>query len=1068
MISLYSTSGYSAENWETEDDLSHRIERIELDDEFRTYVDDFLKSFVENPSLGSQVLSGLSDVEQNYFMSKTIPLNLYTKVNSFSPGFQTLCISKSRFKSMDQRVHPHSMCNKNKEILNNYVKCEISMAANSIEDNRVHDSLGKLCLEPMKNVSKTQSPMWKERESLPIFNSKQKILKAIAKNSVVIVSAETGSGKTTQVSQYILEEAAEKRKPVKIVCTQPRRISTISVANRVAAERGEEIGNTVGYQIKLESRISAQTSLIYCTSGILLKTLMFGEEQFKNMSHIIVDEIHERDKNNDFLLICLRRALEKFPHLKIILMSATMDMDLYVNYFKKVEIVSVAGRSYPITSLFLDDILPMTRYTDLTIMNHLEKNDFVEYDWVPREQTAREFVDPDLDEEVVQTLSVCCNEGNPQSFDHMMQLIKCENIPVDYVGFHASLPTILTAACYHGRLDIVQTLLPLGASTHSTYYAKSVIEVARENGHIDVANYIEDYKRRFLERVPADEFFNLYEKLTFCQDYELDNELILSVINYIHTNYDRSGAILVFLPGYDDIMHCLNKLKTNKNYALFPLHSNIQMSEQKKIFRRVPQNQQKVILSTNIAETSITIDDVRYVVDCGKAKVKDFDLATQASCLQTQWISKASMKQRAGRAGRTQDGLCFHIYSKRCYESLEDNTIPEILRTPLQELCLQAKVLTSKEESVTCFLQEAIEPPSTDSINSAIMSLKFLGAMDAHENLTDLGKHLAKISLPAHLGKMLVYSCIFKCLEPILILVSVLVQKDPFVLGANNRTQRFNFGNNSSSDHFILIRLFQKWDEARSVGKHFAFCYENFISPSSMDTAKQTAKQLLNQLKSLGFVPPTAFSNNNELNFNSNCWPMVKGCIATGLYPKLAYYDDDRLKINAGERVKVHSSSINKGKDSANREKQRELWIGYEELTKNFRNNYGKNMIKCTTVFNALTVALLCGVDADFSDGVDEVCLDDKHVFIFMHVDLQKFRTNVDELIKKKICFPRTSFNNEEFNIVRNLGILLTNEDIECEVPMVKMGIQKQNKFPGNNFNSSPRNHQYRPRHGKK
>lgn len=158
-----------------------------------------------------------------------------------------------------------------------------------------------------------------QRLSLPIFSYRTEIISTIRNSRAVVISGETGSGKTTQVPQYLLEDASEHKIPYRIICTQPRRLSAISISERVAQERNEILGQTVGYQIRLESKISPSSNLIYCTNGVLLRCLMSDQPEvvFKHITHVIVDEVHERDKFSDFLLISLKRAMQVVPHIKV-------------------------------------------------------------------------------------------------------------------------------------------------------------------------------------------------------------------------------------------------------------------------------------------------------------------------------------------------------------------------------------------------------------------------------------------------------------------------------------------------------------------------------------------------------------------------------------------------------------------------------------------------------------------------------------------------------------------------------------------------------------------------------
>ena len=670
---------------------------------------------------------------------------------------------------------------------------------------------------------KTNQDVVNARKSLTINSARTKILNAISSSQVIVIAGETGCGKTTQVPQFILDNCQQKKKPCKIICTQPRRLSAVSVAERVAFERGEKIGQTFGYQIRLESRVAPKTLLTYCTNGVLLRTLMGGDSALEPITHIIVDEVHERDRLCDFLLIALKDALAKYRDLKVILMSATMDTDIFVKYFNNCTVINVHGRCFDVDTYFLEDVLKMTGYVTKEML--AKKNAFpkkadqqkVLESWTqykPTQNDARtgkehtmptpilgqqiekaaipEKVDlePWLIEEMDKSITEAWLRGGDDNFTQLLHLILSENVSVDYQHSKTSVTPLMVAAG-RGCLNSTEQFLNLGANLKiRSSNDWTALDWAMKMNQTECAELIEAYMRTYDHSIqdtaviPTTEasiseedkmILDVYQSTI--NDENIDYDLLKTLILHIHTKMPP-GALLIFLPGYDDIVTMrdrINGMDDNMNqtirYNLYVLHSNMQTLDQKRVFRPSPPGTRKIILSTNIAETSITIDDVVYVIDSGKVKEKSFDAISGVCMLHCNWISQACAKQRTGRAGRCQKGICYRLYSSLRYKNMQAYQTPEMLRVPLQELCLYTKHLAPINTPIAEFLDRAIEPPSNVVTRNAVQLLKTIDALDTWESLTELGTHLLDLPVEPRLGKMLLYAVVLKCLDPILTIV---------------------------------------------------------------------------------------------------------------------------------------------------------------------------------------------------------------------------------------------------------------------------------------------------------
>ncbi|KAK3800360.1 hypothetical protein RRG08_052745 [Elysia crispata] len=670
------------------------------------------------------------------------------------------------------------------------------------------------------------------RKKLPSFTMREKIVSTIEASQVLVISGETGCGKTTQVPQFILDSYIERGigSQCRIICTQPRRISAISVAERVAAERCEKINDTgkssVGYQIRLEAkRPRAQGSILFCTTGIVLKFLE-GDPDLLRATHIIIDEIHERDLQSDFLIIILKDLLCRRTNLKVILMSATLNAEMFSKYFDGCPMLNIPGYTFPVQEYLLEDILEMTRYS------------------------------PD------------CMKRSPRRPIRQRKMEKEEDR--DYKVWCCNLK---------GR------------------YSQSTIDVLK--------NF--DYS-------------------------SIDIHLIHHIINHICTNME-DGAILVFVPGWEEIkkLHeILQSTSRSKSGSLriIPLHSLMPTVNQREVFERPPPGVRKVVIATNIAETSITIDDVVFVIDCGKIKVKGFQPEMNLTSLEPQWVSKANAKQRRGRAGRVQPGHCFHLYTKFCYDTSLDYLPPEILRTRLEELCLQIKLL--KLGMIVPFIAKAMEHPSIEAIQHAVDTLIELQALDREENLQPMGYHLARMPVEPHTGKMILFGAMFCCLDPILTIAASLSFKDPFTIPLGKEVQadeaRRRLGENSKSDHIMLINAFQGWETSLEYGDSHNYCWQNFLSQNTLKMLRDMKGQLAELLYNIGFVASKNLKDQAS-NINSGNWSMIRAVLCAGLYPNVAQvtkvpkhpgasknnraWSGVKMSVKGDRKVLVHPKSVN-------------------------------------------------------------------------------------------------------------------------------------------------------------
>ncbi|EDL84747.1 similar to YTH domain containing 2 (predicted) [Rattus norvegicus] len=448
-------------------------------------------------------------------------------------------------------------------------------------------------------------------------------------------------------------------------------------------------------------------------------------------------------------------------------------------------------------------------------------------------------------------------------------------------------------------------------------------------------------------------------------------------------NICHSCDAVIFLPGYDEIVGLRDRIlfddkrfaDNTHRYQVFMLHSNMQTSDQKKVLKNPPAGVRKIILSTNIAETSITVNDVVFVIDSGKVKEKSFDALNFVTMLKMVWISKASAIQRKGRAGRCRPGICFRLFSRLRFQNMLEFQTPELLRMPLQELCLHTKLLAPVNCTIADFLMKAPEPPPALIVRNAVQMLKTIDAMDAWEDLTELGYHLADLPVEPHLGKMVLCAVVLKCLDPILTIACTLAYRDPFVLPTQASQKRAamlcrkRFTAGTFSDHMALLRAFQAWQKARSDGWERAFCEKNFLSQATMEIIIGMRTQLLGQLRASGFVRARGGGDIRDVNTNSENWAVVKAALVAGMYPNLVHVDRENVVLTGPKEKKVrfHPTSVlsqpqykkippANGQAAAIQALPTD-WLIYDEMTRAHRIAN----IRCCSAVTPVTVLVFCG-----------------------------------------------------------------------------------------------------------
>ncbi|XP_071134146.1 uncharacterized protein [Mytilus edulis] len=525
------------------------------------------------------------------------------------------------------------------------------------------------------------------KSALPMYARRNQIVSTVTENQVSIIIGETGSGKSTQVTQYLYQ--AGLADSGLIVCTQPRKIAATSLATRVAHELNTSVGNLVGYHVGMQMKTSHATKIIYMTDQMLLN-LCLKDENFSKYACIIIDEAHERSIYTDLLLGMIKTSLTKRPDLKVVITSATIEPEIFVNFFGTCPVLKIAGRMFPVNVIW------------------------------PTEKEADE-----------------------------------------------------------------------------------------------------DYESAALKKTV-----------------------------YVHEK-EQSGDILTFLTSPLEIEKCCNNFektfKDTNNFICLPLHGRLQPQEQQKVFEPSPVGKRKIVFATNSAETSITIPGIKYVIDTGVAKEMLYDPQKNINALNVTNITKSSAEQRKGRAGRTEPGKCYRLYTENIYNNMETNSKPEILRVHLGQALLKLYEL-----GVNPLQFDFVQKPSQHLIDTAMETLELVGAVSDNK-ITERGKWIAKLPIDPKFGAF-VYEAIEEEVGIEGIVLSACCGTSSMFYRSGSESQKNEADKrkvrfcHEGGDFMTMLAVFREWHSQQEKSKSY-WCSQNSINNKVLRGIRETVNEILNVLK---------------------------------------------------------------------------------------------------------------------------------------------------------------------------------------------------------------------------
>jgi pre-mRNA-splicing factor ATP-dependent RNA helicase DHX15/PRP43 len=579
-------------------------------------------------------------------------------------------------------------------------------------------------------------------------------------SQILVFVGETGSGKTTQIPQFVLFDDLPHFNGKLVACTQPRRVAAMSVAQRVANELDVPLGEEVGYSIRFEDVTGPKTILKYMTDGMLLREAMH-DHNLTRYSCIILDEAHERTLSTDILMGLLKEVAVRRPDLKIVIMSATLDAQKFQRYFNDAPLLAVPGRTYPVEIFYTPE----------------PERDYVE----------------------------------------------------------AALRTVL--------------------QIHAT---------------------------------------------------------------------EPEGDILLFLTGEEEIEDACRKISLEADemtreadagpLKVYPLYGTLPPQQQQRIFEPAPppaksggRPGRKVIIGTNIAETSLTIDGIVYVVDPGFSKHKVYNPRIRVESLLVSPISKASAQQRAGRAGRTRPGKCFRLYTEAAFKKeLLEQTYPEILRSNLANTVLELKKLGI--DDLVHF--DLMDPPAPETLMRALEELNYLACLDDDGNLTALGKMASEFPLDPSLAVMLISSPEFYCSNEILSLTALLSVPQIFVRPASAKKRADEMKalfSHQDGDHLTMLNVYHAFKSPEAQSDPKRWCHEHFLSLRALQSADNVRQQLKRIMeKSELELMSTDF---NDKNYYTN----IRRALIAGFFMQVAKKDGTGKTyktVKDDQSVLLHPSTV--------------------------------------------------------------------------------------------------------------------------------------------------------------
>ncbi|KAH8233102.1 hypothetical protein KR026_004334 [Drosophila bipectinata] len=794
--------------------------------------------------------------------------------------------------------------------------------------------------------------------SFPGLQLSKDILQLTYAHRVVVFNADLSWDKSMFVPLLILEDCEVKKSNVKIMCVEREAIIATYNSHRMAEYFGEQLGETVGIQLPTCSKVSTNTHIIFSTAQYMLRSLA-GGENFHNISHFVVNDVHLHDPYTDILLTELKNALNCCINLRIVLLSQMPTADKFLAFFEEgCEMNRTEISQNEVRISFLEEIHSCIALAGI----HKGPDIYKDMPEVFRTKSQR-------NEQMDRCLQAYEELGTDTAIRPFLYAINYDLVPVNY-RHSVNGKTAVLIASQLNNANHLRLLLFMGADPYIVdEQQQNAISLAASKGNNECIDALNNYS------------LHGYVVKNAKPDF-VDYDLIINIMFLLLTKPEFSpGNILIILPTYYHIVklnymllsHCLTG--NLQEMSIFVLHENTKMDYIDALVK-ARCNTVKVVLTTAIIESLPLKVPFKYQIDSACRLTPMYDSTNYSIEDRYEWVAKDCLARRELLLNTEAPGSqCFRLIFKERYESVPETSLPPLQTMYLDRICLLVKFL-APHKIIGEYLHFTISPPPLINVHHIVQILKKIDVLDEYEDVTWLGARLLDIPVPCQLGRLLVFGILLQCLDPILTIVSSLMSPDPlsipynedldhlwdrFTIFIQNRikNERARLADNQFSDHFIFVRLFQEWQSGlnhKLPPLHLTDEYD-FVLNGVMEQLSNTRNELVSSLRAANLVHGRGQLSMQNLNLMSGNWHVVKAALTGGMYPNICAVDvgANCLKSVWCSGVHLHPNTV-----------LRDFLEPFNTSALNFRSpwilcNKQRSHILYATVVVPLAVALFAG-----------------------------------------------------------------------------------------------------------